>query len=100
MGAQTMAVDPIFCDRCTTELRPGTGSFYRIDIEAVADPTPPDLPDDQQPADLRRDIEQLLREMAGLSAQEAMDQVHRRLTLFLCVPCYRRWIEDPVSSLS
>jgi hypothetical protein len=29
------------------------------------------------------------------SEQEWMDQVHRQLTLHLCRPCYRRWIENP-----
>ena len=33
--------------------------------------------------------------------QEAMDEVHRRLTIHLCRPCYRGWIEshfpDPIT---
>jgi hypothetical protein len=87
---------PLFCDRCAAELRPGTGNFYQVNIEAVADPSPPDLDAEEQPEDLRKEIELLLAEMADLSPQEAMDQVHRRLTLCLCVPCYRRWIENPV----
>jgi hypothetical protein len=33
--------------------------------------------------------------MAGVSEQEALDQVYRRLVLYLCGPCYRVWIEDP-----
>jgi hypothetical protein len=87
--------DCVFCARCTAELWPGRGNFYRVTIEAVADPTPPvvtagDLADDPRPQ-----IERLLAELADLSEQEAMDQVHRRLTLFLCWPCYRRWIENP-----
>jgi hypothetical protein len=85
---------PLFCARCAAELQPGAGNFYRITIEAVADPDPPDL-SAQDPADLRKQIEQLLTEMEGLSAQEAMDQVCRRLILYLCGPCYRQWIENP-----
>jgi hypothetical protein len=30
-----------------------------------------------------------------LSAQEAMDQVYRRLTIHLCATCFRSWIESP-----
>jgi hypothetical protein len=32
-----------------------------------------------------------------VSGQEAMDQVYRRVTVYLCGPCYRRWIENPVA---
>ena len=28
---------PIYSDSCTTELHPGSGDFYRVTIEAVAD---------------------------------------------------------------
>jgi hypothetical protein len=84
----------LFCARCSAELRPGRGEFYRVGIEAVADPTPPELtaPAD---ADIRAEIERLIARLSDTSPQEAMDQVHRRLTLHLCVPCYREWIEDP-----
>jgi hypothetical protein len=88
-------VPPTFCDRCSAELVPGSGDFYQIRIEAVADPTPPQLPDEKDPRRLRTEIEQTLARMQDLSPQEALDQVCRRLTLYLCVPCYRRWIENP-----
>jgi hypothetical protein len=86
----------LFCGRCARELKPGAGNFFRVTIEAVADPTPPVVAAEEQAADLRTRIEQLIRQMEGLSAQEAMDQVYRRLTLYLCGPCYREWIENPV----
>ena len=88
-----------FCDRCAAELRPGTGDFFRVIIEGVADPTPPNIWTDEQPGDLRRKIERLLQQMEGLSAQEAMDQVYRRVTLYLCNKCYRSWIENPAGAL-
>ena len=85
---------PVFCDRCGTELRPGTGNFYVVKIEAVADPAPPTMPEPD--IDLRQEIERLLARMRELSAQEAMDQVYRRVVLYLCRPCYADWIEKPV----
>jgi hypothetical protein len=88
-----------FCDRCGAILHPGAGDFYQVRIEAVADPTPPVLRGEERSADLPRQIEQLLAHMKGLSAQEAMDQVYRRVVLYLCIPCYRRWIENPTGSL-
>jgi len=86
---------PLLCARCTAELEPGTGNFYLVTIEAVAEPTPPTITAEDLAVDIRQRIEQLLQQMAHLSAQEAMDQIYRRLTLHLCGPCYRQWIENP-----
>jgi hypothetical protein len=86
---------PLACARCGAGLTPGSGDLYRVTIEAVADPTPPDLPN-LDPADVRQRIERLLAQMEGLSEQEALDQVYRRLTFDLCVPCYRQWIQNPM----
>jgi hypothetical protein len=86
---------PLLCARCTAELEPGTGVLYRVTIEAVADPTPPTISAANLDTDIRKRIEELLQQMQDLSAQEAMDQVYRRLTLYLCGPCYRHWIENP-----
>jgi hypothetical protein len=85
----------LFCARCAMKLHPGSGNFFRILIEAVADPAPPILAGEESAADLRRQIEKLLFEMQDLSAREAMDQIYRRLILHLCAPCYRDWIENP-----
>jgi hypothetical protein len=86
---------PLLCDRCGIELQPGSGTFYQVTIEAVADPTPPDFTDQDLAADHRREIARLLARLEGVSSQEAMDQVYRRLTIYLCGSCYRTWIEDP-----
>jgi hypothetical protein len=86
---------PLFCARCAAELQPGTGNFYRVHIEAVADPSPPDLPAEAPTADIAREIDDLLAQMEGLSEREAMDQVYRRLTIHLCTPCFNHWIEEP-----
>ncbi len=45
--------------------------------------------------DTRKQIEGLMEPMRDLSPQEAMDQVYRRLSFYLCWPCCRRWIENP-----
>jgi hypothetical protein len=86
---------PLFCARCRCTLAPGRGNFYVVRIEAVADPFPPEFTADDLSDDLDARWRRLLREMHGLSAQEAMDQVYRRTTLHLCASCYARWIEDP-----
>ncbi|GMV97986.1 MAG: hypothetical protein AMXMBFR83_23390 [Phycisphaerae bacterium] len=91
-----MNMPPVLCHRCGAELHPGSGDWYVVRIEAFADPSPPVITE----ADLRRspgrELERLADALADLSPQEAMDQVYRRLTLSLCVACYRQWIENPV----
>jgi hypothetical protein len=85
----------MFCARCLAELQPGQGSFYVVRIEAVCDPTPPQL-EDLDPAELRRQWQAALDAANRLSAQEALDSVRRVLTIHLCQNCYGEWIEDPV----
>ena len=86
---------PLLCHRCGTELEPGKGDFYVVRIEALADPTPPSFSAEDLFRDVKAEIERLIEEMEGLSEQEAMDQIYRRLVLYLCGRCYRQWIEDP-----
>ena len=89
---------PLFCDRCTAQLTPGDGNFYVVNIQAVADPTPPSFSDEELKADHRHNIERISAEISCLSEQELLDQVYRRLTLFLCTSCYQSWIENPTGS--
>lgn len=86
---------PLFCDRCSTELVPGKGHFYVVHIEAIADPSPPIIDQEDLSADPQEEIVRLVEEMKDLSQQELMDQVYRRVTLYLCLACYTRWIENP-----
>ena len=83
------------CNRCGVELKPGEGNFYVVRIEAVADPTPPRFSEEDLQHDPRAEIERLIEQMRNLSAQAAMDQVYRRMIIYLCNPCYRQWIEYP-----
>jgi hypothetical protein len=94
-SAQTPDLDASACQRCGVALQPGAGNFYRITIEAAADPTPPSFSAEDLEQDFQERIRQLLAQLEGLSEQEALDQVYRRLTFYLCGPCYRRWIENP-----
>ncbi len=86
---------PTFCNRCSKELTPGTGDFYVVRIEAVADPTPPEFSEEDLQRDPRAELDELLEQLRDVSEREAMDQVYRRVTIHLCTPCYRKWIENP-----
>ena len=86
----------LVCHRCGQELTPGEGNLYVVRIEAFADPTPPDLSAEElAELDTAAEIDRLIEQMKGMSEQELMDQVYRRLTIHLCGACYARWIENP-----
>jgi hypothetical protein len=92
MTDQDTTAEPLNCARCGAALQPGSGTVYRVTIEAVADPAfSAQAPD----TDLRQEIERVLAHLEGVSEREAMNQVCRRLVLYLCGPCYRRWIDNP-----
>ena len=86
---------PLICHRCGAELETGRGRFYVVRIEAFADPTPPDITAEDLARNIRSEIDRLMQEMSRLSDQELMDQVYRKLTIFLCNSCYNQWIENP-----
>jgi hypothetical protein len=87
---------PLLCARCFAELTSGTGDFYVVRIESLADPSPPSFREEDLKRDHRVEIARLIEQMQDLSPQEALDQVYRSLILYLCAPCYRQWIENPV----
>lgn len=90
---------PLICHRCGELLSSGEGNFYVVRIEAFADPSPPNL-DREGMAEMTgfevaSAIDELIEDMKGMSEQELLDQIHRRLVLHLCGRCYKDWIENP-----
>ncbi len=88
-------VAPLFCNRCGAALTPGRGGYFQVTIEAVADPDAPVVTAEEMEKDLAAEIRRTIARLEGVSPREAMDQVHRRLVIYLCDACYRPWIEDP-----
>ena len=86
----------LLCARCRAKLTPGKGNFYVVRIEAFADPTPPRFSEEDMNVDPRAEIKRLIEQMCESSERELLDQVYRRLVVYLCGPCCRQWIEDPV----
>jgi hypothetical protein len=48
-------------------LRPGSGNYYQVTIEAIADPKPPSFPPEDLAGDLRQKIERLLAQLRDVS---------------------------------
>ncbi len=88
---------PLLCHRCGCDLTPGKGGWYVVRIEAFADPTPAPINEEDLGRDIGGELDMLIQSMQGMSEQELMDSIYRRLTITLCASCYRGWIEDPAS---
>lgn len=85
----------LLCHRCGAILTPSAGTFYIVRIEAFADPSPRVLAEGMTRRELADEIDELIRQIGDQPEQTLMDQVYRRLTILLCWPCYRVWIENP-----
>lgn len=83
------------CRYCGGALHPGSGDLYVISILALADPSPPVFTQDDLALDVGAEIRRVTAQLNRLDAEQAQDQVYRRLLFHLCTSCYRRWIEDP-----
>jgi hypothetical protein len=85
------------CARCAARLSPGSGEFWEVRIDAVADPWPPEFTEE----DLRRDVRQrwaeTIQQLRELTPQEAMAQIHRQQTIHLCNRCFASWYREPAS---
>ena len=69
-----------------------------VRIEAVADPVPPIFTEEDFAIDFDQEFQRLVEQTRDFTAQQAMDQVYRRVALYLCFSCYNRWIEKPTGS--
>jgi hypothetical protein len=78
---------PLLCACYGAKLATGKGNFYVVQIEALADPTPPSFSDEDLQHDPRAEIERLIEQMRESSERELFDQAYRRLILYLCGPC-------------
>ncbi len=89
----------LVCARCSAMLKPGNGSFFVVKIEAFADPSGPSSEESAPTAkELRQQLETLVKQLHNVSPQEAMDKIHRRLTIHFCKKCYPSWIENPAGT--
>ncbi len=89
--------DTLLCHKCGKILTSGEGNFYVIRIEAVADPSPPNLSSEDLDIDFEGQFRRVFDEARDMSERDLLDQVFRRLTVHLCRRCYDVWIEDPTA---
>jgi hypothetical protein len=69
---------------------------YEVKIEVKAAYDPMEISQEDLNKDFKAEIAKLLRQMEGLSAEEAQSQVYRAFEFDLCPACQRRYIENPL----
>ncbi|MFN8390145.1 MAG: hypothetical protein U0136_07650 [Bdellovibrionota bacterium] len=93
-----MEESPLLCARCSCTLTRGSGELFLVRIVGVADPTPQEIPDALTIDEIQAELRQIYRQLEGVSATEARNEVYRALLLTMCGRCYRAWFEDPAGS--
>ncbi len=89
---------PPACELCGRELAPAGHYVVRIDV--FADPAAPEMSEAELNAtDFDAEIDDLLKEMENMTAEELQDQVHRRFEYRICPNCQRRYLRDPLGRL-
>jgi hypothetical protein len=85
------------CDRCGMTIPPH--AHYVVKMSVYADPSVPSATSDEiEEADYERRTAELMKEMAGMSAQELEDSVHWEREFRICRGCQMRFIRDPLGS--
>ena len=83
------------CELCDLEISPGGHHVIRIDV--FADPSmPPVSSEELVSTDFDEELDALLKQMEGLSADDLQDQVHRRFVYRVCRPCQVRFLANPL----
>ncbi len=85
----------VICDRCGRAVP--RHAHYRVRIDVVADPSPPELTqEDLNETDFDWSVAQLLEEMKHATADELEDSVARSFEFRICRSCQLRLIRDPL----
>ena len=85
----------VICDLCETAVNVYASYVVRIDV--FAEPSVPPLSTEEvAEKGFDQTVDDLLAEMAHLSADDLQDSVHRRFEYRLCPACQRRFLANPL----
>ena len=83
------------CELCGKEMV--AEEFYVVRMDVFADPEMPGVSGEELGAtDFDTEIEGLLEQMKGMSAEELQDQVHRRFEFKICARCHPGFLANPM----
>jgi hypothetical protein len=87
--------DPLLCDICRRTIPPQ--GDYIVRIEVFANPQmPPITQEELAEFDFDKTLSELLSQMEGMTAEELMDDVHRKFEFHICRPCQMRFLVNPL----
>lgn len=89
-------MDRLTCDGCDRPLLLESDVRYEVRIEVKAAYDPMELTDEDLARDHTADLARLIAKLDHITEQEAMDQVYRTFRFDLCLPCQRRYLEQPL----
>jgi len=73
------------------------GGFYVVRVDVFADPKMPDVTSQELGAvDFDGEMDRLLEQMKGMTAEELQDQVHRRFEYKICPACQPGFLGNPL----
>jgi len=82
------------CDLCGQALGGSDQVRFEMTVEIKAAYDPLQITDETLATDFKKEIARILRQLEGLSAQDAEDQVYRTFTFDLCPGCQRKVIDN------
>jgi len=84
------------CDLCGHELRAKSEVRYEVRIEVKAAYDPLEITEQDLAQDLRAEIAKVLRQLEGISEEDARNEVYRQFEFDLCAACQRRYVRGPL----
>jgi hypothetical protein len=89
-------MDHSTCDSCGRQLLVESEVRYEVAIEVKAAYDPLEISADDLSRYYRAEIARVLRQLEGLSSEEAENGVYRVFAFDLCPACQRRYIKEPL----
>jgi hypothetical protein len=91
-------MDGLTCDACGAGLLLDSDVRYVLRIEGFAAYDPMELTRQDLERDFDSDMHRVLESLSSLSAEDAMNQVHRSFRFDLCPGCWGKYLKDPLAS--
>jgi hypothetical protein len=87
--------DPTRCHLCDAPIAPGEHYVVRVDV--FADPSMPEMTGAQLAStDFDAEMQRLIEQMKHATADELMDDVHRRFEYRVCRACQKQVLANPL----
>ncbi len=84
------------CDRCGQVLLARSEVRYEVKIEVKAAYDPLEVTEEDLAQDVRAQIARVLRQLEGISEEEAQNEVYRQFQFDLCASCQKKYIKKPL----